>query len=91
MARFGLRGLRSAAGGTVQQTGPGMVLGLPPGYAHRFPGEIRVLSGAGGGVLLAQQAAANLHARPGDRILIMGARDDSLSVFARDLLQRLGS
>ncbi|HEU0082133.1 MAG TPA: Mur ligase family protein [Bradyrhizobium sp.] len=29
-------------------------------------------------------------ARPGDRILIMGARDDSLSLFARDLLQRLG-
>ena len=28
-------------------------------------------------------------ARPGDRIVVMGARDDSLSVFARDLLQRL--
>src|SRR5690606_40213377 len=28
-------------------------------------------------------------ARPGDRIVIMGARDDSLSVFARDLLDRL--
>jgi UDP-N-acetylmuramate--alanine ligase len=28
-------------------------------------------------------------ARPGDRILVMGARDDSLSVFARELLQRL--
>jgi UDP-N-acetylmuramate--alanine ligase len=28
-------------------------------------------------------------ARPGDRILVMGARDDSLSHFARDLLQRL--
>lgn len=27
-------------------------------------------------------------ARPGDRILVMGARDDSLSLFARDLLQR---
>jgi UDP-N-acetylmuramate--alanine ligase len=30
-------------------------------------------------------------ARPGDRILIMGARDDSLSLFAHDLLQRLAS
>jgi len=30
-------------------------------------------------------------ARPGDRILIMGARDDSLSLFARELLQRVGS
>jgi UDP-N-acetylmuramate--alanine ligase len=28
-------------------------------------------------------------ARPGDRIVIMGARDDSLSTFARDLLERL--
>ena len=28
-------------------------------------------------------------ARPGDRILVMGARDDSLSVFAHELLQRL--
>jgi UDP-N-acetylmuramate--alanine ligase len=29
-------------------------------------------------------------ARPGDRIVVMGARDDSLSVFAADLLARLG-
>jgi UDP-N-acetylmuramate--alanine ligase len=28
-------------------------------------------------------------AKPGDRILVMGARDDSLSQFARELLQRL--
>jgi UDP-N-acetylmuramate--alanine ligase len=28
-------------------------------------------------------------AKPGDRILVMGARDDSLSLFARKLLQRL--
>jgi len=28
-------------------------------------------------------------AQPGDRIVVMGARDDSLSVFARALLQRL--
>ena len=30
-------------------------------------------------------------ARPGDRILVMGARDDSLSLFAHELLRRLGS
>jgi UDP-N-acetylmuramate--alanine ligase len=30
-------------------------------------------------------------ARPGDRIVIMGARDDSLSLFARELLQRLAA
>lgn len=29
-------------------------------------------------------------ARPGDRVVIMGARDDTLSGFARDLLERLG-
>ena len=30
-------------------------------------------------------------AKPGDRILIMGARDDTLIDFARDLVERLGS
>lgn len=30
-------------------------------------------------------------ARPGDRILIMGARDDTLAEYARDLVARLGS
>ena len=29
-------------------------------------------------------------ARPGDRIVVMGARDDSLSQFARELLRRVG-
>jgi len=28
-------------------------------------------------------------ARPGDRIVVMGARDDSLSQFAHDLVRRL--
>ena len=28
-------------------------------------------------------------ARPGDRIIVMGARDDTLSLFAAELLQRL--
>ncbi|MBI5104421.1 MAG: ABC transporter permease [Solirubrobacterales bacterium] len=63
-------GLRASIGGSTQQTGPGKVLGLPDGYARAFPGEIRPLSGAGTGVLLAQQTAANLHARPGDRVQI---------------------
>jgi UDP-N-acetylmuramate--alanine ligase len=30
-------------------------------------------------------------ARRGDRIVIMGARDDSLSMFALELLRRLAS
>ena len=29
-------------------------------------------------------------ARPGDRIVIMGARDDTLTGFARDLFEHLG-
>jgi putative ABC transport system permease protein len=63
-------GLRSSSGGSVQRTGPGKVLGIPPGYAKAFPGELRTLSGRGQGVLLAQQTAANLHAAPGDAVSI---------------------
>jgi putative ABC transport system permease protein len=63
-------GLSATAGGSGQTTGPGRVLGLPPGYASAFPGQLRTLSGSGSGVLLAQQTAANLHARPGDSISI---------------------
>ena len=63
-------GFSATSGGSVQTTGPGVVLGLPDGYARTFPGEIRTLAGAGAGVLLAQQTAANLHAAPGDVITI---------------------
>jgi putative ABC transport system permease protein len=63
-------GLTASAGGTVQTTGPGQVLGLPAGYAATFPGELRFLLGARGGVLLAQQTAANLHATVGTIISI---------------------
>jgi putative ABC transport system permease protein len=63
-------GLKATTGGSTQTTGPGEVLGLPPGYAHTFPGSIRTLSGRGDGVVLAQQTAANLHAAPGDTVSI---------------------
>ncbi len=63
-------GLRATTAGSTQQTGPGKVVGLPPGYATAFAGELRTLAGSGDGVLLAQQTAANLHARPGDTIAI---------------------
>ncbi len=63
-------GLQAAVGGSTQKTGPGRVLGLPDGYAKAFGGEIRVLAGSGTGVLLYQQTAANLRARPGDTITI---------------------
>ena len=62
--------LRSSVGGTVQTTGPGVALGLPAGYAAAFPGEIRPLIGAQDGVLLAQQAAANLGVTVGADIAI---------------------
>ena len=32
-------GLTAVTGGTTQVTGPGKVLGLPPGYSAAFPGE----------------------------------------------------
>jgi putative ABC transport system permease protein len=63
-------GLRATVGGTTQTTGPGMVLGLPDGYAQAFEGELRGLVGASTGVLLAQQTAANLHAGPGDLVTV---------------------
>src|SRR5207244_951651 len=63
-------GLSATTGATAQRTGPGMVLGLPGGYAATFPGELRALAGSGQGVLLAQQTAANLHVRPGDTITV---------------------
>jgi putative ABC transport system permease protein len=66
-------GLRATTGGSQQTTGAGRVLGLPDGYARAFAGELRVLAGRPTGVLLAQQTAANLHARPGDRVTIGGA------------------
>lgn len=63
-------GLTATAGGTIQTTGAGQVLGLPPGYAAAFPGEIRYLLGAHTGALLAQQTAANLHASLGTVVSI---------------------
>lgn len=63
-------GLSASSGGSKQQTGPGKVLGLPPGFTKAFPDEIRTLSGSNRGVLLAQQTAANLGAKPGQTIAI---------------------
>lgn len=62
--------LRTSTGGSAQKTGAGKVLGLSPGYARTFPGELRNLAGSGRGVLLAQQTAANLRAKPGDTVNI---------------------
>ena len=52
-------------------------------------GETYVLVGQrGDGEIQLNGAMARL-AQPGDRIVIMGARDDTLTSFARDLLARL--
>jgi putative ABC transport system permease protein len=63
-------GLQAATGATVQTTGPGVVVGVPDGYASAFAGELRVLTGDPGGALLAQQTAANLRVGAGDTITV---------------------
>ncbi len=60
----------ATTGGTVQTTGEGKMLGIPPGYASAFPGELRYLAGAHEGVLIAQQTAANLHVGVGDTVTV---------------------
>lgn len=62
--------LSSNTGGTSQTTGSGVVLRLPTDYTRIFPGQVRFLTGAHEGVLIAQQTASNLHAAPGDRVTI---------------------
>ncbi|MDT3444613.1 ABC transporter permease [Pseudofrankia sp. BMG5.37] len=63
-------GLSADTQGSTQTTGPGVVLGLGAGYQRTFPGELRLLTGTLDGPVLAQQAAANLHAGPGDVVTI---------------------
>ena len=64
-------GLEAATAGTVQTTGPGKVIAFGKDYLTAFPQEVRLLSGTLGGVLVAQQAAANLHVGLGDTVSIM--------------------
>lgn len=77
-----LTGLVATTGPTVQTTGAGKALGLPVGYAQTFPGELRFLTGAHDGVLLAQQTAANLHVSAGDPVtlLLPGGRTRAVRV-----------
>ena len=65
-----VNGFEAATGGTVQTTGPGKVLGISARYRRLFPAEIRQLTGAKQGVLVAQQTAANLHIKEGDTVVI---------------------
>jgi putative ABC transport system permease protein len=63
-------GFTATTGGTVQTTGPGKVLGISARYRESFPAEIRQLTGAEQGVLVAQQTAANLHVKEGDAVTL---------------------
>ena len=92
--------LEATVGGTTQATGPGVVLGLPADYRSAFPREIRTLAGTDDGALLTQQTAANLHASPGDRILVGRAGQPPMPVtvagvvdlpFANSLFQKVGA
>jgi putative ABC transport system permease protein len=76
-------GLSAHTGGSTQMTGAGVVVGMPPGYAATFPGEVRPLVGSGTGVVLAQQTAANLHAAPGDQVTVV-VRDAASATFRVD-------
>lgn len=62
--------LSATTGESTQSTGAGWAVGLPKTYVGAFPGEIRPLAGSSFGVLLFQQTAANLHAAPGDTVVV---------------------
>jgi putative ABC transport system permease protein len=49
-------GLSATTGGSTQSTGRGLVLGVPGNYQRLFPAEVRLLTGAATGVLLAHPA-----------------------------------
>jgi putative ABC transport system permease protein len=73
-------GLSANANGTVQTTGAAKVLGLDANYAQLFPAEIRPLIGTPGGVLVAQQTAANLQVSIGDMVTIQRIGLDPVTV-----------
>jgi putative ABC transport system permease protein len=93
-------GFKATAGGSTQTTGAGVVLGLPANYRTTFPGEIRQLIGSPTGVLVAQQAAANLHVAVGDTVTFDRGRLPSAHLKvdgvidlpqANSLFQRVGA
>lgn len=59
--------------------------------SERIVGLIRIYGGSAEYIPARADCADRIVtlAQPGDRVVIMGARDDTLSVFARDILQRL--
>ncbi|MFB7222198.1 FtsX-like permease family protein [Streptomyces sp. NPDC056227] len=93
-------GFQATSSGSTQSTGPGVVLGLSDTYRATFPKEIRQLTGATSGVLIAQQTAANLHVAPGDTVTVNlpGAKPSKVKVAgvvdlpqADSLFQKVGA
>jgi putative ABC transport system permease protein len=93
-------GLTATTATSTQTTGAAVVLGLPHGYRTAFPDELRTLSGADQGVLLAQQTAANLGVAVGDTVTVnlLGGAATSLRVdgvvdlpAANSLFQTVGA
>ncbi|MEO6019486.1 MAG: FtsX-like permease family protein [Knoellia sp.] len=72
--------LSAASSGSTQTTGAAVVIGLPPGYQKAFPQQIRGLTGASDGVLLAQQTASNLRLQPGGTVTIERTGAPAVSV-----------
>jgi putative ABC transport system permease protein len=66
-------GLEAKTAGTTQTTGAAAILGIPREYRKAFPSEIATMLGADRGILIAQQAAANLHVSVGDSVTIQRA------------------
>jgi putative ABC transport system permease protein len=62
--------LSGTSDSVTRTTGAADVVSIPDGYAGAVPGAMRFLLGAHSGVLLQQQTAANLGARPGSVILV---------------------
>jgi len=63
-------GFAARSKASSQQTGAGKVIGLPRGFSATFPGQIRTLAGKSHGILIAQQTAANLDAKPGQTVSV---------------------
>jgi putative ABC transport system permease protein len=80
-------GLASTTDDASHTTGSGVIVGLPPGYANDFAGALRPIVGTADGVLLTQQAAANLHAAPGSTVLIQRPGFDDLAVTVEGIVE----
>ena len=60
VAFFKTSGYTARSAAASNSASSGLVIGIPPGYRDRFPGELRQYVGSRSGVLVAQQMAANL-------------------------------